>query len=454
MPHHLSELPAPPKRFLLGHLKDLSRDPLGFLASTARDYGDLVPLQLGLQYSSCLLSDPAGVEEVLKAPNLFVKSRVFRMLKGLLGEGLLTSEGESWFRQRRLVQPVFHQKRVQTYGEIMVQYTEQMLQAWQDGENRDVHVDMMRLTLNIVMKTIFNQDVTEGEASDVTAAMEESMSWFESKRRQGYIALEWLPLPENVRYRRAIAQMDQAIYTIIQQRRQGAEAPEDLLSLLMQVRDEEDGSQMSDQQLRDEVATLILAGHETTANTLAWTWMLLGQHPTVLEDLHQELDGVLQGRSPTIDDLPHLPYTAQVIKESMRLYPPVPTMGREATQDYILCDHLIPQGTTVLISQWVRHRDPRYFDDPATFRPERWANDLEKQLPRGVYTPFGDGPRICIGKGFATMEAALLLATIAQRFRLELDPSRAVVPKTSLTLRPEQGIWVTLEQRQVPVVAQ
>lgn len=440
------ELAGPEGNPLVGNLVELSNAPLEFLTRCGREYGDIVPLYLGLT-PACLLNNPDYIEQVLKERDLFIKSRGFRALRTLLGEGLLTNEGESWFRQRRLAQPVFYQKRIAGYGEVMVAYAEQMLNTWQDGETRDVHADMMRLTLNIVMKTLFNQDVTAGDAKIVAHALDVAMNWFESKRKQNYLILEWFPRPENVRYRNAIQEMDTTIYKIINQRRTSGENPGDLLSMLMEARDEEDGSQMSDKQLRDEVATLMLAGHETTANALSWTWMLLSQHPEVQSKLLEELQEVLGGSSPTVAHIPRLRYTDMVIKESMRLYPPVSLLGREAVQDCQIGEYEVPAGCRILISQWVMHRSPRFFEDPEVFKPERWAGDLEKRLPRGVYFPFGDGPRICIGKGFALMEAVLLLATIAQKFQLTLVPEHPIVPQPSITLRPEHGIQVVLAKR-------
>lgn len=444
MPQDLFELPAPEGNSIVGNLVDLGNDPLGFL-TRCRDYGSIVPLRLGLN-PACVLTNPDYIEEVLKDRDTFIKSRGFRVLKTLLGDGLLTAEGESWFRQRRLAQPVFHQKRINHYGTTMVEYTDRMLQTWQDGETHDVHADMMRLTLQIVMKCIFNTDVDDGKTKVVANALDVAMGWFESKRRQNFLVWEWFPRPENVRYREAIAQMDDEIYALIRDRRNQSEQTNDLLSMLMDARDEETGEQMDDKLLRDEVATLMLAGHETTANALSWTWMLLAQNPEARGKLEAELQQVLQGRLPTIEDIRNLHYTNQVVKESMRLYPPVSIFGREAARDCTIGDYEVPQGTVILISQWVMHRHPKYFENPEAFIPERWTEDFEKQLPRGVYIPFGDGPRVCIGKGFAQMEAVLLLATIAQQFELDLEPSFPIVPQPSITLRPEYGIKVQLKR--------
>jgi cytochrome P450 len=443
MMQNLFELNGPEGNSIVGNLADLGSDPLGFLTHCAQNYGDIVPLRLGLT-SACLLTHPDYIEQVLADRQNFIKSPGFRVLKTLLGEGLLTNEGESWLRQRRLAQPVFHQKKISSYGAVMVEYTEHMLDTWQDGETRDIHADMMRLTLSIVMKTLFNSNVDAGEAQTVAHALDVAMNWFESKRSQGFLVWEWFPRPENINYRQAIAQMDETIYSIIKQRRNSNEDPGDLLSMLMSARDEEDDRQMSDKQLRDELATLMLAGHETTANALSWTWMLLSQHSEVRTKLQAELSQVLGERPPTTEDIPQLSYTEKVIKESMRLYPPVSIFGREAASETQIGDITLPKGCVILISQWVLHRNPRYFDNPEAFQPKRWENDLEKALPRGVYIPFGDGPRVCIGKGFALMEAVLLLATISQRFEIDLISNAPIVPQPSITLRPEQGISVRL----------
>lgn len=443
MSQDILELPGPEGNSLVGNLVQLGEDPLGFLTKCAREYGDIVPLRLGLT-PACLISNPDYIEQILKDRNSFIKGKGLRALHSLLGQGLLTNEGDSWFRQRRLAQPVFQQKRIAGYGKVMVEYSEQMLTSWQAGQTRDIHEDMMRLTLNIVMKTIFNQDVSEGEAQDIATAIDVTMDWFESKRKQGFLILEWFPRPENIRYKNAIQQLDKSVYNIIKQRRSSGENPGDLLSMLMEARDEDDQTQMSDKQLRDELVTLIIAGHETTSNTLSWTWMLLAQYPEVRTKLLEEIKTVLAGRSPTVEDLQRLPYANLVIKESLRLYPAVPSFGREAVKDYELDGYLIPAGSAIMISQWVMHRHPKYFENPELFQPERWENDLEKRLKKGVYIPFGDGPRICIGKGFALMEAVLLLVTIAQKYQLTLVPDFPIVPQPSITLRPEHGLKMVL----------
>jgi len=446
MSQDLQELPGPEGNSLVGNLVQLGQDPLGFLTDCASQYGDIIPLRLGLT-PACLLTNPDYIEQVLKDRDSFIKSKGLRALRSLLGEGLLTSEGESWFRQRRLAQPVFQQKRISGYGKVMVDYAEAMVNSWQDGQTRDIHEDMMRLTLNIVMKTIFNQEVNEGEAQDIANAVDVAMDWYESKRKQGFLVLEWFPRPENIRYKNAIQQLDKSVYSIINQRRSSGENPGDLLSMLMEARDEDDNTQMNDKQLRDELITLIIAGHETTSNTLSWTWMLLDQYPEVRTKLLEEIDTVLEGRTPTVADLPRLRYADLVIKESMRVYPAVPNITREAVKDCEIGGYEIPASCVIMMSQWVMHRSPKYFENPEVFQPERWENDLEKRLTRGVYIPFGDGPRICIGKGFALMEAVLLLVTIAQKYQLSLVPDFPIVPQPSITLRPEHGLKMVASKR-------
>jgi cytochrome P450 len=441
----ITDLPAPPADPALGHLPEFAEDPLGFLQQ-ASTYGDWVPLQLG-DMPACLVSDPAAIEAILKDRSHFIKAKDLKMLHGLIGNGLVVSEGSFWQRQRRLVQPMFHHQRIANYGQIMVDFTQRHLADWQVGDRRDFHHEMMRLTLDIVMKTIFDRELADDTAHRITEAFEVSLAWFEAQYTANLGGGDCDPELDR-RYGEAIALLDESIDAMIQSRRSNAAAQDepgnDLLSWLMAVEDADDGSRMSDRQLRDEAATLILAGHETTANTLTFAALLLAQHPAVRAKLTAELQTVLAGRTPTIADLPHLPYTTMVIQEAMRLYPPVTDLTREAIADCEILGHAIPAGCTLIMSQWVMHHNDRYFDRPEAFEPERWQNDLEKHLPRGVYFPFGDGPRICIGKSFAQMEAVLILATIAQSFQWELLCDQPIQLQPSLTLRPMGGLPVQL----------
>ncbi|MBD2489167.1 cytochrome P450 [Aulosira sp. FACHB-615] len=437
-------------------LEEYSRDHLGFMQRCTQEYEGIVPLKFDDQWF-CLLTNPDYITEVLKDRLLFVKTKDLQLIHEVLGNGLLVSEGDFWLRQRRLAQPVFHQQQINSYGAVMVDYAEQMLKTWQDGEVKDIQAAMMRLTLDIVMKTLFDQNLQDTAAGSVGNALDETMNWFEYQTAKDIMSAlsEIGDIKQNTqemsaeemerRYQEAIALFDETIYAIIKQRRASGTTGKDLLGMLMQVEDADDGSRMTDKQLRDEAVTLILAGHETTANALSWTFMQLAQNPDVREKLSAELKTVLNGRTPTLADLPQLTYTNWVIKESMRLYPPVTEISREATQDCEIGGYFIPKGTNLIVSQWAMHRDGRYFSEPELFQPERWANDMEKQLPRGVYFPFGDGPRVCIGKSFALMEAVLLLATIAQKFQLDLVSDQNIELQISITLRARHGIQFLLK---------
>ena len=443
-------LPGPKGKFLVGNAIEFGQDPLGFMTECAQQYGEMIPLRFG-NSSGLFLTNPDYIEQLLKDRESFVTSKRLKTLETLLGQGLLTSDGDTWFRQRRLAQPVFHQKRIASYGAVMVDYTAKMLETWRDGETKDIQAEIMRLTFNIVMKTLFSSDVTEEEAGAVSEAMSVAAEWFLARLKSPVPVLpERFPSPANLRYRAAVRRMDENIYKIIKQRRTlGGEDPGDLLSMMMQARDEDDNTQMSDKQLRDAIATLIFAGHETSANTLAWAGMLLSQHPEVQSKLQQELKEVLSDRLPTMADLPALDYTNLVIKESMRLYPVVWMLDFQATKDCEMGGYRVPTDCSVFMSQWVMHRSDRYFEQPLVFNPDRWAGDFEKKLPRGVYLPFGDGPRTCIGRSFAMMESILLLATIAQKFEMTLVPGQSIVPQPTITLQPSNGVKVVLKQRQI-----
>ena len=329
----------------------------------------------------------------------------------------------------------------------MVNATVNLLNEWKDGTQIDIHRDMMRLTLDIVTQSLFNVDVAGPEAKTIAHGLELSMDWFSLQQRQGFLIPPVIPMPATLKYRAGVKEMDKFILNLIRERRSGQVDQGDLLSMFLQVRDENDGSPMSDRQLRDELITLILAGHETTANALTWTWMLLAQHPKVEQQLWAELDQVLGGRSPAMEDISKLPYTQWVLKESMRLYPPVVLLARSLTQDYDLDGYLIPKNTTTLCSPWVVHRSDRTFSDPLAFNPERWRENFEKQLPKCAYFPFGEGPRICIGKGFAQMEAILILATLAQKYQVIVIPDQTIALLPSIALRPKYGLQVQLVHR-------
>jgi len=439
--------PGPKGHFVLGNLPEFSRDPLGFLEMCAREYGDVVFLRVA-GVDSFVLNHPDYIDEVLVAnARNFHKNRTTRMrpLNLLLGNGLVSSEGDFWKRQRRLAQPAFHRDRIAAYADAMTGFTERMLDRWQNGETKDIHRGMMGLTLEIVAKTLFGADVA-GVAEEVGAALEVAMDRMSGQNTWIRLIDNYVPTPGRYRFERAVKRLDKVIYEIIRQRRASGDDQGDLLSMLLAAQDE-DGSQMTDRQLRDEVMTLFLAGHETTALTLSWTWHLLAKHPEIEAALLSELQSVLGGRTPTIGDLGQLRYTEKIIKESMRLYPPAWSIGREALTDCKIGGYHVAAGTQVFMIQWTMHRDPRYFASPDQFDPDRWDNDFEKTIPKYAYFPFGGGPRQCIGNSFAMMEAMLLLAAIAQRAKLEAAPGPAVVPAPSVTLRPKNGITMTIQKR-------
>jgi cytochrome P450 len=437
--------PGPNDGFKRWSFGPLNANPLEYFTKLARDYGDVAGMRV-LNFKSIFINHPDAIEEVLVTnARKFTKGKVLRANRHVFGEGLLTSEGEFWLRQRRLAQPAFHRARIASYAATMVEYTQRLLEDWRDGEERDAHKEMMRLTLQIVGKTLFNADV-QRDARDVGKSLELLLEIGADFRRTILIP-HWVPTPTNLRVKREVAQIENILYRIIAERRASGRDAGDLLSMLLAAQDE-DGSRMTDKQLRDETITLFLAGHETTASTLSWTWWLLAQNPAVEAKLHAELDSVLGGRPPSFEDLTKLTYTGHVVTESLRLYPAAWGMARLVVEDHEIAGYPVTKGMGVAMAQWVVHRDPRWYDAPEKFQPERWEGDLLKRLPRFAYFPFGGGPRQCIGNSFALMEAALLLATIAQKFRLRLVANHPVVPLASITLRPRHGVRVLLESRQ------
>ena len=442
------KLPPGPKGVpLFGNVFGPRGDAIGYFTNCVRDYGDIVFMRF-LGVPVCFVNRPDYIESVLVTQSgNFEKSKDYRALRRVLGNGLLTAEGDFWKRQRKLVQPAFHQQRIAAYAKVMVEFTQRMTASWTDGQTLDIHQAMLRLTLEIVAKTLFDTEVSR-EAEDVGQALEVLMGKFLRQAGLALLLPSWIPLPTTRRLRRAVGQLDKVIYEFIRQRRAGGPLSHDLLSVLLQAQDDE-GHGMTDRQLHDEIMTLFLAGHETTANALSWTWLLLGRHPEVSEKLNQELRTVLGGKAPAASDLPRLVYTDMVLREAFRLYPPVWIIGRRALAPFRLGGYELPAETNVLISQFMMHRDPRYFPDPNQFDPERWsASDARGLLlPRFAYFPFGGGPRVCVGAGFAMMEAVLLLAAIAQQFQVTLEPGQAIGILPSVTLRPKNGIRATVTRR-------
>ncbi len=424
------------------------KDPLGFMARACRAHGDLVRFGAG-PLSVYISRSPETAQRVLvdNRRNYDKKTRGYDALRLFLGNGLLTSEGEFWKRQRRIAQPAFHRQRIAAFGETMVAMTEQALRRWEPlaraQQPVDIAEEMTALTLRIAAKTLLSTDVTDEDNSIGTAVSE--LNLFAREIMTNPLAIPWyVPTPRNRRYRKWADMLDGVVDGIIEERRRTGRDEGDLLSMLMNATDAETGERMSDVQLRDEVMTIFLAGHETTANNLAWTFYLLSTHPDVQRRLRSELVDVLGGRAPTVDDLPRLPWLRAVMHESLRLYPPAWSIGRRCIDDDVLDGYRIRGGSIILLSPWLTHRDPRYWDNPEGFDPSRFDEGWERARPRYAYFPFGGGPRLCIGNNFALMEAQLVLATVLQRFSPALAPGWPVVPQPLITLKPKYGISMIL----------
>ncbi|MBI3543555.1 MAG: cytochrome P450 [Deltaproteobacteria bacterium] len=443
--------PGPKGQLLLGSLPKRRKEPLQLYMQGALEYGDLVYYRMG-PMKVVLVNNPADIKHVLQDNQKnYVKGFGYSALEPALGRGLLLSEHDFWRRQRRLAQPAFHRQRLMKFAETMVDSTRRMLDRWAELPSPrggqapvvDVAQEMMRLTLGIVSRTLLSTDVS-GDADTVGAAL---ARLFEETNRRVLAAVRWdeaLPLPRNLRFKKDLATLDNVVLRIIRERRKSGVDAGDLLSMFMQTRDEDTGETMDDKQLRDEVMTMFLAGHETTANLLAWTWMLLSQHPSVARKVKAEVDEVLGSRAPTFEDTARLPYIMMVLEETLRLYPPAWVLAREAVALDQLGGYDIPPKTIVVLCPWVVHRLPRLWTNPEGFDPERFTEEACAGRHKYAYFPFSGGPRVCIGSGFALMEAQLILAMVVQRFRLDLLPSHPIVLDPLITLRPRHGIKMTL----------
>lgn len=441
-----SALPPGPKGTLIGgSLRDFSTRRLDFFLDVARTHGDLSSFRFGPK-RIFLASHPDLIEQVLVTDaRHYIKHFGARLYKPVLGNGLVTSEGDFWLRQRKLSQPAFLKNRVLSYAPLMAALTDRMLAEWVDGKSVDVHYEFSALTGVIALKTLFDLD-DPGDRERFNDTLTLAFDLMSDRFRRLVRLPLWVPSPANLRLRRAVAELNAVVDGFIAAGRARQHTGDDLLSRLIRARDE-DGSQMTDRQLRDEAMTLYLAGHETTALTLAWSWYLLAKHPRVETELVAEWRRVLGGRTPTADDLPHLPYTDAVITEAMRVFPPVYLIGREATTDLELGGYRVRKGYTIFMSQWVSHRDPRYFPDPEEFRPGRWLDGLARRLPKYAYYPFGGGPRVCIGNTFALMEAPIILAAVGQRYRFTLASDEPPELNPQITLMPKDGIPAVLVRR-------
>jgi cytochrome P450 len=438
--------PGPRGLPFLGLALQVRADPLGVLTRVAREYGDVVRFIVAGQ-ERILLNHPALIEQVLVVQQAkFHKSELTRRVTGrLLGQGLLISEGDLWRRQRRLAQPAFHRSRINEYAAPMVECAEERIRAWRDGDVRDMAREMMQLTLGIAVRTLFGATLP-GEAADVGDALAFLMRYQLWRQRSPLRLPENWPTPKNRRAMRELDFLNSLVYRIIEEKRTLHGEGNDLLSLLMGAMDD-DGTQMTPQQLRDETMTLFLAGHETTALLLGWTWYLLAENAASETQLFEELRSVLDGRPPQVSSLMKLPYLQAVLNEALRLYPPAYITARTSVEPFSVGGYDFGPDTTLLMSQWVTQRDTRFFAAPEEFRPERWLNGLAGEISSGAYFPFGNGPRRCIGQGFAMLEAALVVATIAQKFRFRVVPGYRVEPEPLVTLRFRHGLKMKIQAR-------
>jgi cytochrome P450 len=435
--------PGPKPHFLIGNIPLAARDALDIFRRWTAEYGDIFYYRAAFIHVY-FLNRPDLIEYVLiRNPQNFRKDHVVRNSRWLLGAGLLTAEGDQWRRQRRLIQPVFSRDRIAEYARLMADAAAQMLAQWRPGTIADIHEEMMRLTLRVVVLALFQSETAD--TAQISRAMNTLMRNSVGVRLLLPPFVRRLPLPGMGDVRRSVTQMDRAVYDLVRRQRSGA-ASGGLLALLMAARDD-DNSAMSDEQLRDEVLTFLLAGHETTALALSWALYLLSRNPRAEQKLQEELDRVLGGRLPTFHDLPALTYTECVLKETMRLYPPAWGVAREAINDFEVDGYTIPARANIVMSQWLMHRDPRFFPEPDVFDADRWTTDAVQKLPRFAYFPFGGGPRQCIGASFAMTEAILILATISRSFRLVSVDGREPEPVPSLTLRPRNPIHLRIEPR-------
>jgi cytochrome P450 len=435
--------PGPPGLPVVGNVFQFRRDPLTFVSGVQRSFGRLATIHLG-SAPIVLFFRPEHVRYFLveQARN-FTSGQFNQNLRRVLGDGLLTIDGDFHRQQRRLIQPAFHKRRVEGYAGIMVQHTQEMVDhSFRSGARIDISQAMRDLTLRIVAKSLFDVDLKEDHpelGTAFTSVIENPVSLPFSIRA---LPVD-LPFTAYGKHMEGLRTLNAYVYGLIKRRRAQGRDTGDVLSMLLSA--QEDGITMTDRQIRDQAMTLFAAGHETTANALAWTFFLLSEHPVVSAKLTAELKSVLSGRPPLVDDLPNLPYLDWVVSESMRLYPPAWTQGRRAIEPFEMEGFRFPAGTTVMFSQWVLHRLPDIWGDPNSFRPERWDPQKEQKVPAGAYFPFGGGPRMCIGMPFAQLEARLLLAVILQHFSPKLVPGYPVLPRPRVTLRPKYGIQVTLE---------
>lgn len=423
-------------------------DPLAFNVGIARQYGDIAYFRLG-PLRVYQLNHPELVRQVLveQAQKFYKPTLLKRGSRLVLGNGLLTSDGLLWKQQRKLIQPAFrHDRLAAAYGDVISAYAGRLVSSFDDGEVRSIDDDMGKLTLDIVVKSLFGEELSR-DADEIGELLLTVAEVANERVNDGVPLPSWIPTRRNLRERRAAARLDEIIRALIRARRQAANQREDLLSVLLSAADPDTGAKMSDRQLRDEVMTLFLAGQDTTAHALTWTWYLLARHPDVEAKLLEELRTVLADRAPLAADLPKLPYTEMIVREAIRLFPPAPVFARQPIEDVTVGEWEIPKGSLITVSIYALQRDRRFFPEPEQFNPDRFAPGWEDRISRFAYLPFGGGPRVCIGNGFAMMEARLVLATVAQRCKLLLEPNTEIAPKQLVTLRPSRAVRMIVEKR-------
>ncbi len=441
--------PGPKGVPVLGNSRKYARDPFAFMTAVGEAYGDVVRLDLG-PFETYMITNPDDVERVLVTDDATYRKPDFQddAIGDLLGEGLLLSEGEVWRKQRDLAQPAFRMRRLAGLDDMMTGHTQEMLDGWVDGDVRDVEIEMARLTVKIIVEAMFGATIDDERVRTVQEHLEPLGQRFEPSPLR-FLIPDWMPTPENRRYRESIEVLEGIIDDLVAERRGTAQAdgdaPMDLLSILLRAKAR---GEQSDGQLRDELMTMLLAGHDTTALTLTYTWYLLSEHPAVERRVHDELDRVVGDQNPTTADVRRLEYVDRVLSEAMRLYPPVYVMFRQPKTDVRLGGYRIPADSAVMLPQWVIHRSPRWYDDPETFDPDRWTAERRSARPRYAYFPFGAGPRHCIGKQFSLLEAKLVLGTVARQFSLERVEDGPLSLRGSLTMHPADGMEMRVERRE------
>jgi cytochrome P450 len=445
-----SRAPGPRGHLLWGMLPELRRDMLGLYRRTAQEYGDVVRLRF-LWVNTYAINSPDAIKRVLQDNNRnYVKGKfINNVLKMGLGENLLTTDGESWLSRRRLMQPAFHRQRIASFGAAMTDASQLMVQRWRDlpaGAQLDMEEEMMAVTLRIAGQTLFSVDLL-GEAQALGHAFTDLSAFVNYRMQTAFPPPPFVPTAHNRRFRRALQTIDRTVQAIIDGRRRQGGEHQDLLSMLMEARDADTGEAMNDQQLRDEIVLMMFAGHETTATTLTWALYELARNSEAEAKLHAEVDSVLNRRPPTMQDLPNLPYTRMVIDEALRLYPAAWSLARQALNEDEVAGYMLPAGADLSLMVYNVHRDPRWWDDPEHFDPERFTPERSTGRPHYAYLPFGGGPRLCIGNQIALTEAPLILASIAQQYRLRLAPGHPVQQRPLLTLRTSNGLPMIVERR-------